>query len=155
MPDKPVHENDVQRLGARLHELMGVINQRTTGETLELMHEQQLTLPMMVALYQLQFSGPTPLSTLGQCLRLSSSAASSMVDRLVERGLVSRREDPEDRRQKLIGVTATGTELVGRMAAARAREMEVAFSGVPPELRTRLIQVFEEVIAQLRAGESS
>lgn len=152
MPDIVVHENDAQRLNTLLHGLMGVINQRTTGETLELMHDHQLTLPMMVALYQLWHGGPTTLSTLGACLRLSSSATSSMVDRLVERGLVSRREDPEDRRQKVIGVTTAGTALVSRLAATRAREFEIAFSDVAPELRARLIHVFEEVIAQLRAG---
>jgi DNA-binding MarR family transcriptional regulator len=75
-----------------------------------------------------------------------------MVDRLVERGLLDRWEHPVDRRQRLVGVSPAGAALASRMAAARAEELQEGFARLDPELRARLADVFDEVIAQLRAG---
>lgn len=48
-------------------------------------------------------------------LGMSRAGASLLVDRLVRRGLVSRRDDPEDRRRAVIQLTAAGGELVERL----------------------------------------
>jgi len=148
----PHRDPTIARLGMLLHQLMAGINQRTSGETLELLHNESLTMPQMVTLHHLAWLGPQPQSELGEALRLSSSATSSLVDRMVERGLVARWEHPEDRRQRVVGIAEGGQRLVERMAGARTQELEDAFRHVDPELRARLADIFEEVIAQLRAG---
>jgi DNA-binding MarR family transcriptional regulator len=44
---------------------------------------------------------------------VSLATVTGIVDRLAAQGLVSRREDPSDRRVRLLELTAEGRELVG------------------------------------------
>ena len=57
-------------------------------------------------------------SAIGELLRvfgLKKSTLTSMLNRLVERGLVTREVNPEDRRSFLIGLTPAGSELAQRV----------------------------------------
>lgn len=145
-------DTDIGRLNRLLHEMMGLINRAAGTGTLEMMNTHQLTLPQMVALHVLRYEGPISTLRLMDDLRLSASATSHLVDRLVERGWVSRRENPDDRRQRTLEITPAAAEMLDEMAAQRSREFEQAFSRVEPELRGRLGDVFEQVIQQLKSG---
>lgn len=140
------------RLARQLHELMGLVNRSAGAGTLEMMAVHQLTLPQMVALHVLRYEGPFSTMRLTDHLHLSASATSSLVDKLVERGWVSRRENVDDRRQRTLEVTPAAVAMLDAMAVERAREFEVAFARVEPELRARLEDAFEDVISQMKRG---
>jgi DNA-binding MarR family transcriptional regulator len=146
---------EIARLGGLLHQLMGLINKASGSSTLEMMSEHQLTLPQMVALHVLRYEGQLSTLRLMDDLRLSASATSHLVDRLVEKGWVTRRENQEDRRQRTLEITPAAELMLEELAAVRARELEAAFSKVDPALRGRLSDVFEQVIAQLKSGGGS
>ena len=55
------------------------------------------------------------MSALAAQLGVSLSTVSGLVDRLVEHGHIERREDPADRRQQRVTVTAEGASVVERM----------------------------------------
>lgn len=80
------------------------------------MLEHDLTLAELVVLRQVQ-RGNLSVAAAAECLHLSPSAASRAIDRLVRDGLLRREENPDDRRQKLITVTAAGRQLVEEMEA--------------------------------------
>src|SRR2546426_3289182 len=66
--------------------------------------EIDVTMLQFKALLVMFSSGETGgmrVSDLARCLNVSAPTASTMVDRLVDRTLVERREDPQDRRQHL------------------------------------------------------
>jgi DNA-binding MarR family transcriptional regulator len=66
------------------------------------------------------------VSDLARQLAVTAATASTLVDRLVERGLVERREDPQDRRQHRCRVSAAGQELLARFCeAARSQSSEL------------------------------
>ena len=50
-------------------------------------------------------------SLLGVYMSAGSAAMSTAVDRMVEAGLVARRDDPEDRRQVWLSLTERGREI--------------------------------------------
>jgi DNA-binding MarR family transcriptional regulator len=54
-----------------------------------------------------------------ELVRVSLPAASRMVDELVHRGFVERREDAQDRRMKRIRLTDEGRAVIRRLNAAR------------------------------------
>ncbi|HET8924407.1 MAG TPA: MarR family transcriptional regulator, partial [Candidatus Acidoferrum sp.] len=61
---------------------------------------------------------------------------STAVDRLVERGLVSRVESPEDRRVRVVSLTAKGKELIAPIFRKHAAEIRRVFADASPkELR--------------------
>lgn len=139
------------RLALLLPELMGLLHSAMAGETLALMHESGLTMPQMVALHVLRYHGAQSVGSLQDCLRLSPSATSHLVDRLVEYGHVTRVEDPADRRQKRIEIRPEGGALLDRMNEARVRELTVVLAQLDPQLQEQLTQIVASVIAALQS----
>jgi DNA-binding MarR family transcriptional regulator len=60
------------------------------------------------------------VSEVGDHLGVSNAAASQMVDRLVQQGLLERVESPADRRMKQLTLTARGRALVEKAKARHA-----------------------------------
>lgn len=65
-----------------------------------------------------------PASKLALGLRITRSSVTALVDRLVERGIVERSTDPEDRRRVLHALTDTGRNLLDEADAAVAEAFE-------------------------------
>lgn len=137
---------------AQLLELMALLHSRMAGDAMQIMAETQITLPQMFTLHILHESGAKSVGAVGAMLNLSASTTSHLIDRLYERGLVTREEDPADRRQKCIAVTPTGSLLIERLAAARSEQITAALALVEPELQARLSSLIDLIISQLRSG---
>src|SRR5947209_4633753 len=56
--------------------------------------------------------GPTPVNAIGQRVYLTSGSITTAVDRLEAKGLVERCDHPEDRRSRMVHLTATGLGLI-------------------------------------------
>src|SRR6266576_3513134 len=56
--------------------------------------------------------GPLPVNTIGPIVDLTAGSISIAVDRLVEKGLVSRVESAEDRRVRIVALTPRGKALI-------------------------------------------
>jgi len=87
--------------------------------------ELDLTFNQVRALMVLEHHGASmPIGQIAGLLGLSLPSAGRNVDRLVKLGLVDRHEQPDDRRVKLVGLTAEGRALLdlkaeGHRATAR------------------------------------
>jgi DNA-binding MarR family transcriptional regulator len=77
------------------------------------------------------------MSALAQHLHVGLSAVSGLVDRLVEHGYLERREDPSDRRQQQVSVTATGAAALDRIRELNAELLRTLLRGLTvPELES-------------------
>jgi DNA-binding MarR family transcriptional regulator len=63
--------------------------------------------------------GVCGVSNIGEHLGVTNAAASQMINKLVENGLLARSEDPNDRRNRLIALTPAGEALVHDFFHAR------------------------------------
>lgn len=72
-----------------------------------------LTTSQVKAIFLLAHHGSTPVGKLATLLRIGSPATSILVQQLVEKNLVQRAEDPQDRRRTLVSLTTHGNKLVG------------------------------------------
>src|SRR5882762_4907290 len=80
--------------------------------------------------------GPLPVNTIGPKVFLTPGSISTAVDRLVERGLVSRVESPEDRRVRMVSLTPKGKDLIAPIYRKHAVEIRKVFAAAKPtELR--------------------
>src|SRR6202035_5038302 len=77
--------------------------------------------------------GPLPVNTIGPIVDLTPGSISIAVDRLVEKGLVSRVESAEDRRVRIVALTACGKELIVPAFRKHAGQMKRVFSELSPE----------------------
>jgi MarR family transcriptional regulator, 2-MHQ and catechol-resistance regulon repressor len=81
--------------------------------------------------------GPLPVNTIGPKVDLTPGSISVAVDRLVERGLVSRVESTEDRRVRIVSLTSKGKELIAPVFRKHAAEIRKVFADASPkELRS-------------------
>src|SRR6201984_3589330 len=72
-----------------------------------------LGLSDFAVLEALLHKGPLPVNTIGPIVDLTPGSISIAVDRLFEKGLVSRVESTEDRRVRIVGLTSRGKALLG------------------------------------------
>src|SRR5580692_9588239 len=77
--------------------------------------------------------GPLPVNTIGPIVDLTAGSISTAVDRLVEKGLVSRVESAEDRRVRIVALTACGKELIAGAFRKHSGQMKKVFSELCPE----------------------
>ncbi len=73
-----------------------------------------LTGPQLWALWELGQGGPMALKALAARMHLHPSTVVGVVDRLAEKGLAFRSEDPEDRRRVRLGLTPKGRATLRR-----------------------------------------
>jgi len=85
--------------------------------------EIAVTMPQAKLLYLLGASGELHMSDLVQRLGVSLSTVSGLVDRVVDHGLATRREDAVDRRQVVVGLTPAGATFIDRFRELNARQM--------------------------------
>jgi MarR family 2-MHQ and catechol resistance regulon transcriptional repressor len=81
--------------------------------------------------------GALPVNTIGAKVRLTSGSITTAVDRLERKGLVERRAAEEDRRARIVHLTAQGRALITRVFRRHAAAMERATSGLNASERER------------------
>ena len=89
---------------------------------------------------------PPALKQVGEDLGLSLPSVSRAVDGLVRAGLAAREEDPADRRQRLLSLTADGRRLSDRIMAARLEGLERFAASLADEERERLDAALELLV---------
>ena len=109
----------------------------------------RLSLPQLGTLHFLHAEGAQSVSAIAHHLHLSLAATSHLIERLVGRGLLTRREDPADRRQKLVGLADEGVALVRGVQAEAVASINGLLDAVPSDLRRRLDADLREVLAVL------
>jgi len=77
--------------------------------------------------------GPLAVNTIGPKVFLTPGSISTAVDRLVERGLVSRVESPEDRRIRLVSLTPKGKRLIAPVFRKHAAGIKKVFADASPK----------------------
>ena len=121
--------------------------------SIELLEELQLTLTQMKLLAFLESGGEMSVKTLSEHSKLSLPGTSRAADALIRRGLIERREDPGDRRSKLLTITAAGREATGRLTAARLAAFERFAASLTDEQRDALSAALSPVVDPNRTAQ--
>jgi DNA-binding MarR family transcriptional regulator len=111
-------------LTAILHEWTEVFMRRSMRDFKRFMDEHGLSPSQVNALMRLHYGGASGVSEIAEHTSISNAAASQMVDRLFQMGLIERTESPDDRRAKHLTLTAAGRSLVEQGIDARRCWME-------------------------------
>ena len=82
-----------------------------------------LTMPQAKTLFYLA-DGPRRMSGISRWLGVEMPSATTMIARLVTKGLVERRQDPADRRAVVCSLTPAGGDAVERFWSVRAARTE-------------------------------
>ena len=102
-----------------LQEWIGLLMRRSMRSSLILMlKKNELSMSQIGALFQIN-RGRSNVSDLGERLGITIAAASQMLERLVQQGLILRSEDPQDRRVKKLLLTDKGRRIMEEIMHAR------------------------------------
>ena len=89
--------------------------------------------------------GPLPVNTVGPKVWLTPGSISVAVERLVKKGLVSRKDHPRDRRVRQVELTAKGRALITRGFAEHAAAMETVVSVLSKNERLTLLRLLKKL----------
>src|SRR5207245_6502392 len=78
------------------------------------------SMPQLATLLLLDEENELTIKQVAEALARSVSATSRLLDQLVMRGMISRREDERDRRAKLVAITEQGSVLIATIEQRRA-----------------------------------
>lgn len=90
----------------------------------------ELTMSQAKLLYVVMASGPLTMSEIAQRLGVTASTASGAVDHLVSTGLLTRADDPANRRQVRVSATRLGLDTLEQMREFGERQLRQLFDHV-------------------------
>jgi DNA-binding MarR family transcriptional regulator len=103
--------------------------------------DEEVTLPQLRVLVMVASRGPLNLAAVAAGLGVHPSNATRAVDRLVRAGLLDRRDDPADRRNLILQLTAAGQRTIDRVMDERRRGIAEILARMPAERRRALVPV--------------
>ena len=86
------------------------------------------------------------MGDVGKAFGVTLPAVTHLVDRLEQKGFVTRAGDPVDRRAYVLEVTRTGAALVDELHAMRLRGLEAVLARMSAEDRTRVVRGIEALV---------
>lgn len=113
--------------------LVGV-SARTVAEV-----EDKVTLTQFRTMVVLDSHADINLNTLADLLEVTASTAMRMIDRLLVADLVTRRDNPENRREVLLGLSPAGQDIVRKVTARRRTEIARIVKSMPAEQHAALV----------------
>jgi len=96
-------------------------------------------------LYEAQAASP---SSLGESIGMTKAPVSRLVERLVRKGLIERKASPDDGRVQQIRLSASGQQLVPKLAVIADQNDAAFFGDLPENTRAALIAILWQTVAQ-------
>ena len=123
-----------------LRQFMDVAMHRSMRERSHFAKATGLSMPQFGILMQLHYRGNCGISDISERFDITSPAASQMVEKVAQSGLIERSEDPSDRRVKHITLSPKGKAMIEKGTRERYRWVD--------ELVTRLNAAEREKVAE-------
>jgi len=112
-----------------------------------------LTIAQLKSLFFIRNQGSTNSGTLAAALGVTPTNTTGIIDRLVKQGLVSRTENPDNRRMLLLRVTDKGEELVAKLRERRREHMSEVLGRMDVDELSILAQGLASLVKAAQAQE--
>ena len=134
-----------EELTQRLVDSVERLNRQLRLDRLSEWQDLDLTIPQARALFLLERRGPRRMGTIAGALGIAVSATTTVVDRLVERGLAMRLSDPKDRRVVICDLTEQGRQAADRLWTIGHERLRLLADQLQAEQLTGLVRAFERL----------
>jgi DNA-binding MarR family transcriptional regulator len=140
--DDPRHNDYVVQAHAHLRRFVQALLTRLAQDW----SDRGLSLAQIRLLLALAHSAPATIGQLADQLRIGQSAASLLVDRLVQAHLADRSDDPADRRRAIVRLTEAGEAALGRQRAGQ-EHMHAILNAMDDTHLTMFIETFTAILS--------
>jgi DNA-binding MarR family transcriptional regulator len=138
-----------QLLAHQLQVVWSAVMRASQGGFMRAFEELGLSMTQVKLLFMVEQRPEICLKDLGEYVALSPAAASRAVDALVQRGLLERTEDPEDRRSRIVRLSPQGRETAGRVLQARLAGLQHFAEGLEESERRALTQALAPIVERI------
>ena len=121
---------------------------RAAGTAAAAAEEFELSPVQCHVLHLIEPERPLPMGRLAATLGCDASNVTGLVDRLEARGLVQRRPSADDRRIKVIQLTATGSRIRAHLLKRMTGKSSCSMARLSPDDQRSLIRILERLIDQ-------
>ena len=133
----------------RFHDWLSAFMRLSMLGSIRYMKETGLSITQVGAMFEITH-GRDNVSDVGDALGVSIAAASQMLERLVQLGLVTRTEDPDDRRVKKLVVTEKGRRTMRESMEARQGWLVELVSTLSPAEKQQVAAAVDILIDKTR-----
>ncbi|WP_437926296.1 MarR family transcriptional regulator [Sorangium sp. So ce291] len=126
-------------LGSMFEQFTRMMFSRIIAGLARTLHEEDFSVAQIAALHLVDQEGRMRVTALATSLGLSASAGSRLADGLVQRGLLAREEDPEDRRAKTLALTPLGRRFVDQASVERVRVIMETARSLPADVPAAIL----------------
>jgi DNA-binding MarR family transcriptional regulator len=138
-------ELSLSEFGDKVSELMPAIAREFVKQQAAEFLKTKITMPQFIVLELLHHRGESKMTDLADALDVTTAAMTGIVDRLVRDKLVSRGEDPDDRRIVKIDLTEKGSKIVKSMVEARKKITIKLFGNISQEEREQYLKILTRI----------
>jgi DNA-binding MarR family transcriptional regulator len=138
-----------------LHEWTAVFMHRSFRDFKHFMDGAELSASQTNTLMRLYHEKACSVSGVSDQLGVTHAATSQLVERLVQMNLLSRNEDPTDRRNKLLALTPDGRQLIERAITMRSQWLEELASQLTAEQQTEIGKALQQLTVAARKLETT
>jgi DNA-binding MarR family transcriptional regulator len=128
------------------HDWMELFMHRSMRGHMHYAREKGLSRSMLGTLFHLSHKDHAGVNDLSEHLGVSNAAASQMLERLVDEGMIQRIENPDDRRMKMITLTDKGSRIIKESISARCGWLEDLSGNFSEEEKEQITSAMELII---------
>ncbi len=132
-----------------LKQWMDISMRHSMRNTIRYARESGLSMSHIGAIFHIHRIGSCGVTEIGDHLGVTSAAASQLLDRLVQQGLVERSEDPVDRRVKRIELTENGQHLFEEGVRARQSWLDDLARTLSDQEKEQITTAFSILISKV------
>ena len=129
-----------------MREWVEVFMSRSMHDLSRFIKQADLNMAQYATLMRLYHHQNCGVSEVGAQLGITNAAASQLVEKLVQNGLVERSESAEDRRVRHLALTRQGRALVSSSLEARLGWTRALAESLPPQRREAIVQAIADLI---------
>lgn len=145
MNDKSTKQTKAEEQAVKLWLLLSKASRSVEARAHASIEGLDMCLSDFAVLESILHKGPMPVNTIGKKILLTSGSITSAVDRLESRGLVFRSDDPNDRRVRLVDLTAEGRRLITRAFDRHALDMHDALDHLDKSEKQQLMVLLKKL----------
>lgn len=155
----PVEREDASRDSAEYAEMVAEVfvetMRKSVSKNASCVTDAEITPALTECLQYVYLHGPSPIRQIAAGLEMSLSGASQLVERLVKKNLVTRRDNEQDRRLTSVELTAEGEEHVRSTRQKRSEWFDAILEGMPHSQRKAFREGLEGFLRVALANEDN
>ncbi len=152
--DFPTDQQVALKLWITLSRAYNAVNAHAVADV----RQEGLSIGEFAVLELLYHRGPSLLGEIQRRILVSSGGITFLVDKLAEKGMVERRDSPDDRRARYAALTREGARVMKRIFPRHAARVTAAMAGLSASEQreaTRLLKQLGLAAAELDTGDDA